>query len=65
MKVEWKGGPEIASPFEILGLVQRGVLDVLNGAGAYDSAKIPEGVFLEYFDGTTSRAAEGGRHQVL
>ena len=60
MKVDWKGGPEIASPFEILGLVQRGVLDVLNGAGAYDSAKIPEGVFLEYFVGTTAELRKAG-----
>ncbi len=60
MKVEWKGGPEISSPFEMLGLVQRGVLDVLGGAGAYDSAKIPEGVFLEYFVGNTSELRKAG-----
>ena len=60
MKVDWKGGPEISSPFEMLGLVQRGVLDVLNGAGAYDSAKIPEGVFLEYFVGTTAELRKAG-----
>ena len=60
MKVEWKGGPEISSPFEMLGLVQRGVLDVLGGAGAYDSAKIPEGVFLEYFVGSTSDLRKAG-----
>lgn len=60
MKVDWKGGPEISSPFEMLGLVQRGVLDVLNGAGAYDSARIPEGVFLEYFVGTTAELRKAG-----
>ena len=60
MEVEWKGGPEISSPFEMLGLVQRGVLDVLGGAGAYDSAKIPEGVFLEYFVGSTSDLRKAG-----
>ena len=60
MELEWKGGPEISSPFEMLGLVQRGVLDVLGGAGAYDSAKIPEGVFLEYFVGTTAELRKAG-----
>ena len=60
MKVDWRGGPEIASPFEMLSLVQRGVLDVLNGAGAYDAAKIPEGVFLEYFEGTTAELRKAG-----
>ncbi|MCY4488988.1 MAG: TRAP transporter substrate-binding protein DctP [Deltaproteobacteria bacterium] len=60
MRVDWKGGPEISSPFEMLGLVQRGVLDILNGAGAYDSAKIPEGVFLEYFVGKTAELRAAG-----
>lgn len=60
MRVDWKGGPEIASPFEMLGLVQRGTLDILNGSGAYNTAKIPEGVFLEYFDGKTEDLRTAG-----
>ena len=60
IEVRWKGGPEIAPAFEMLSLVQRGVLDVLNSTGAYFTDKMAEGVFLDYFEGPVSGLREGG-----
>ena len=45
IKVDWKGGPEIAPAFEMLSLVQRGVVDVLGSSAAYYTDKYMEGVF--------------------
>lgn len=60
LKIDWKGGPEIAPPFEALALVQRGVLDLLTSTGAYYTAQMPEGVFLDYFDGPSEGLRKGG-----
>ena len=60
IKVDWKGGPEIAPAFEMLSLVQRGVVDVLGSSAAYYTDKYMEGVFPEYFIGTPAVMRNAG-----
>ena len=60
IKVDWKGGPEIAPAFEMLSLVQRGVVDVLGSSAAYYTDKYMEGVFPEYFVGTPAVMRNAG-----
>jgi len=51
LKIDWKGGPEIVSPFEAVDALSRGVFHMLNTSGAYYTQLVPEVVFLDYFDG--------------
>ncbi|MFQ5814023.1 MAG: TRAP transporter substrate-binding protein DctP, partial [Anaerolineae bacterium] len=60
MTIKWKGGPEVAPPFEQIQPLKDGVFDMLNTSGAYYTQIVPEAVLMDYLDGPVSELRKAG-----
>jgi len=48
--IEWRGGPEVVSPFENLAPVSKGMFDLLSTTSAYHPNVVPDATFIQLSD---------------
>jgi TRAP-type transport system periplasmic protein len=60
LKIDWKGGPEVAPPFEQIQPLKDGVFQMLNTSGAYYTHMVPEAVLMDYLDGPIAGLRKAG-----